>query len=122
MAAAAPYAANLPISGLEMSEATSFSGSKVTYIDGKIGNTGNLTISGITVQVGFHNDLGQLALREAMPLNFIRTRQPYIDTEPVSAAPLKPGDTQSFRLIFDNVPPDWNQQSPEIRVIAVQSR
>jgi Protein of unknown function (DUF2393) len=122
MAAAAPYAANLPISGLEMSEATSFSGSKVTYIDGKIANTGNLTISGITVQVGFRNDLGQLAMREAMPLNFIRTRQPYIDTEPVSAAPLKPGDTQSFRLIFDNVPPDWNQQAPEVRVIAVQSR
>lgn len=122
MAPAAPYAASLPISGLEMSQATSFSGSKVTYIDGKITNTGNLTITGITVQVGFHNDLGQLALREAMPLNFIRTRVPYVDTEPVSAAPLKPGDTQSFRLIFDNVPPDWNQQFPEIRVIGLQSR
>jgi Protein of unknown function (DUF2393) len=121
MAAPAPYAASLPISGLEMSEATSFSGSKVTYIDGKIANTGNLTITGITVQVGFHNDLGQLALREAMSLNFIRTRVPYVDTEPVSAAPLKPGNTQSFRLIFDNVPPDWNQQFPEIRVIAIQS-
>jgi Protein of unknown function (DUF2393) len=122
MAASAPYAASLPISDLEMSEATSFSGSKVTYIDGKIANTGNQTVTGITVQAGFRNDLGQLALRESMPLSFIRTREPYVDTEPVSAAPLKPGDTQAFRLILDNVPPDWNQQFPEIRVIVTQGR
>jgi hypothetical protein len=122
MAPAAAYAPNLPISGLEMSEAASFSGSKVTYIDGKITNSGNETLTGITVQVGFRNDLNQLALRQVLPLNFIRTREPYVDTEPVSAAPLKPGDTQAFRLIFDNVPPDWNQQVPEIRVIATRSR
>ena len=34
MATADPYAASLPISGLQMSEADSFSGAKVTYIDG----------------------------------------------------------------------------------------
>lgn len=119
MAAAAPYAAQLPISDLQMSGASSFSGAAVTYIDGKIANTGNQTIHGITVEVGFRNDLGQLS-RTVTPLSFIRTRQPYVDTEPVSAAPLKPGDTQAFRLIFDSVPPDWNQQLPEIRIISTQ--
>ena len=38
-----------------------------------------------------------------MPLNLIRTHQPYIDTEPVSAAPIAPGETREFRLIFDHV-------------------
>jgi hypothetical protein len=122
MAPVAPYAANLPISNLEMSQATSFAGSKVTYIDGQIANMGNQTLTGITVQVGFRDDLGQLAQRTVMPLSLIRTREPYVDTEPVSAAPLKPGDRQDFRLIFDSLPPDWNQQFPEIRVIGTRSR
>jgi hypothetical protein len=122
MAPADPYAASLPISGLQMSEADSFSGAKVTYIDGQITNTGNRTITGITVQVGFHSDVGQYAQRLAVPLSLIRTRQPYVDIEPVSAAPVEPGQQRDFRLIFDTVPAEWNQQYPEIRVISVHSK
>lgn len=122
MAPAASYAPELPIAGLTMSEASSFSGSKVTYVDGQIANTGNKTITAITVQVGFRNDLGQLAQRTVMPLSLIRTREPYVDTQPVSAAPLKPGDHRGFRLIFDSMPPDWNQQFPEIRIIGIEAR
>jgi hypothetical protein len=122
MAPAAPYATSLSIGGLQMSEATSFSGAKVTYIDGQITNNGNQTLTAITVQVGFHSDVGQYAQRLAVPLSFIRTRQPYVDLEPVSAAPIEPGQSRDFRLIFDTVPADWNLQYPEIRVISVQSK
>jgi hypothetical protein len=122
MAAADPYAVKLAISGLQMSEATSFSGAKVTYVDGQLANTGDKTLSAITVQVGFHSDVGQFAQRIAVPLSFIRTRQPYVDTEPVSAAPIEPGQTRDFRLIFDTVPADWNLQFPEIRVINVHTK
>jgi hypothetical protein len=122
MAPADPYASKLSISGIQMSEATSFSGAKVTYIDGQIANSGDRTLTAITVQVGFHNDVGQFAQRLSLPLNFIRTRQPYVDTQPVSAAPIEPGQSRDFRLIFDTVPADWNMQVPEIRVISVRSR
>jgi hypothetical protein len=122
MAPADPYAASLPISGLQMSQADTFSGSKVTYVDGQISNTGNRTLTAITVQVGFHSDVGQYAQRLAVPLSLIRTRQPYVDIEPVSAAPIEPGQQRDFRLIFDTVPADWNQQYPEIRVISVHSK
>ena len=43
----------------------------------------------------------EVAQNETQQLMLIRTRDPYIDVEPVSAAPLKPGDGQDFRLIFD---------------------
>jgi hypothetical protein len=122
MAAADPYAARLSISRIQMSEATSFSGAKVTYIDGQIANSGDRTLAAITVQVGFHSDVGQFAQRVAVPLNLIRTREPYVDTQPVSAAPIEPGQTRDFRLIFDTMPADWNQQIPEIRIISVRSR
>jgi Protein of unknown function (DUF2393) len=122
MAPADPYAASLSLGNLQMSESTSFSGAKVTYIDGQITNNGNRTLTAIAVQVGFHSDVGQYAQRLALPLNFIRARQPYVDVEPVSAAPIEPGQSRDFRLIFDTVPSDWNLQYPEIRVISVRSR
>jgi hypothetical protein len=118
----ATYAANLPLSQLAMSESTSLSGGKSTFIDGHIKNTGAQTVTGISVQVLFRNDEGMPPQVETEPLSLIRTRQPYIDTEPVSAAPLKPGDEQDFRLIFDTIPENWNSQMPDIHIIQVASK
>ena len=119
LAPADPYAASLAITDLKMSEASNFAGGKVTYLDGKIANQGNRTLTAITVQVAFRNDLKEIAQKETLPLSLIRTREPYVDTQPVSASPLKPGEQREFRLIFDSVAPDWNQQYPEIRVVQV---
>jgi Protein of unknown function (DUF2393) len=119
MAPADPYATNLAITDLKMSEASNFAGGKVTYLDGKIANQGTQILTGITVQVAFRNDLKEIAQKETLPLSLIRTREPYVDTQPVSASPLKPGGQSEFRLIFDSVAPDWNQQYPEVRVIQV---
>src|ERR1700719_1233228 len=41
----APYAASLPLSQLAMSESTSLSGGKSTFIDGHVQNTGSQTVS-----------------------------------------------------------------------------
>jgi hypothetical protein len=122
LAPADPYAANLSVSGLQMSEAGNFVGGKVTYLDGKIANKGSQTLTGITVQVGFQAFTGELAQKETLPMSLIRAREPYIDTEPVSAAPIRPGEEREFRLIFDHVNPEWNQAYPEVRIIHVQTK
>jgi hypothetical protein len=119
---AAAYADNLVVSDLQMSESTSLSGGKSTYVDGHIANHGAATVTGITVQVLFANDAGTPPQIETVPLNLIRTREPYIDTEPVSAAPLAPGGEADFRLIFENVSASWNLQPPAIRAIQITSR
>jgi len=116
------YAASLPVTGLAMSESANLAGGKVTYLDGHIANTGNRTVTGITVQVLFRTFAHEVAQNETQPLKFIRMRTPYIDVEPVSAAPLKPGDGQDFRLIFDAVSPDWDGAYPEIRVVKVEGK
>jgi hypothetical protein len=118
--AADAYAPNLPITGLAMSESSNLSGGKVTYLDGHIANRGNRTVTGIKVQVLFRDVAHEVAQNETQPLKFIRMRDPYIDVEPVSAAPLKPGGEQDFRLIFDTVSPDWDGAYPEIRIIHVE--
>jgi hypothetical protein len=118
----AAYAASLPLTGLAMSESTSLSGGKSTFIDGHIQNTGNQTVTGITVQVIFRNEEAMPPLIDTLPLSLVRTREPYIDIQPVSAAPLKPGDERDLRLIFESIPANWNQQMPEIRIIQVDAR
>ena len=118
-AAPDPYAVNLPISGVVMSESSNLAGSKVTYVDGHVNNTGNRTVTAITVQVLFRDFAKEVTQNETQPLRFIRMRDPYVDVEPVSAAPLQPGQGMDFRLIFDAVSPDWDGAYPEIRVVGV---
>jgi hypothetical protein len=118
-APADPYAENLTISNLQMSESSNLAGSKVTYVDGHIVNKGNRTVSGISVQVLFRNSGREVAQNETQSLNIIRTRDPYVDTEPLSAAPLKAGGERDFRLIFDRVTPDWDGAYPELRILRV---
>jgi xanthosine utilization system XapX-like protein len=122
MAAADPYASSLTIGNLQMSQAGSMSGGQNTYIDGQITNKGQETVTAITVQIGFTGFTGQLVGKPVMALALIRTREPYVDTEPVRVAPILPGQTRDFRLILDSVPPDWNQNYPEIRVIQVTGK
>lgn len=121
-AAADAYAGNLPISGVQMSEAANLAGGKVTYLDGHIANKGDRTVTGISVQVLFRNAAQEVAQNETQPMMLIRTRDPYVDLQPVSAAPLKPGDERDFRLIFDAVTPDWDGAYPQLRILRVQTQ
>lgn len=116
------YAASLPITGLAMSESSNLAGGKVTYLDGHIANQGSRTVTAISVQILFRDPAHEVAQNETQSLKFIRMRQPYIDVEPVSAAPLKPGAEQDFRLIFDAVSPDWDGAFPELRIVHVESK
>lgn len=117
-----PYAASLPVTNLAMSESGNLSGGKVTYLDGHIQNKGGRTVTGITVQVLFRDGAREVAQNVTQPMKFIRMRDPYIDVEPVSAAPLAPGAVEDFRLIFDTVTPDWDGAYPELRIVRVDTR
>jgi hypothetical protein len=116
-----PYAERLPVSGLVMSESSNLAGGKVTYIDGQIANTGNKTVTGVTVQVLFRDAAKEVTQNETHALKLIRTREPYVDVEPVSAAPIKPGEQRDFRLIFDAVSRDWDGAYPQIRIVHVET-
>ncbi len=118
----AAYAPDLPISRLQLSGSTSMSGGQQTYLEGHIANHGSKTVTGITVQVIFANDVSMPPQIETGPLNLIYMRQPYIDTHPVNASPLAPGAEGDFRLIFDDISANWNEQLPQVHVIQVETR
>jgi hypothetical protein len=116
------YAGSLTLSNLAMSESANLAGGKLTYLDGRIANTGSRTVTAITVQVLFRDYAHEVAQNESQSLKLIRVREPYIDVEPLSAAPLKPGDEKEFRLIFDSVKPDWDGAFPELRILRVETK
>jgi hypothetical protein len=119
----AAYIANLQISNIQMSESDTATGGKQTYIDGHIANHGSLTVTGATIQTAFGNDQSMPPQIEAGQLRVVYMRDPYLDTRPVTAAsPLKPGEEADFRLIFEDVPENWNQQLPELRLTQITTR
>ncbi len=118
----AAYRSQVRLSDFAMSESGNLAGGKVTYLDGKITNAGAKTLVGVEVRVIFRNAAGEVSQNSTMPLNVIRAREPYIDTEPVAAAPLAPGETREFRLIFDQVTADWDGQYPVVTVDSATTR
>ena len=117
-----PYAANLVITNMQMSQSSNLAGGQVTYVDGHIVNQGSKTVSSISAQTLFRNSAHEVAQNETQPMKFIRMRDPYIDVEPISSAPLKPGDGQDFRLIFDSLANTWDGVYPEIRLVHVEAK
>ena len=118
-----PYAAQLKLSDLKLSAAQNFVGSTVSYLDGKINNTGDKTVTGITVEAIFKNGMDQVAQKEELPLHVLQTGGPYPDVLDLSVAPLAPGQTREFRLTVEGaISTDWNQQYPELRITRVQTK
>ncbi len=122
VAAADAYASHIILDGIELSEATNGTGGKVTYVDGTVKNTGTRVLTAATLQVAFGSDDSPSPQRQTVPLTLVRTRQPYVDIEPVAAEPIRPGEVREFRLIFDTVPANWNTKAPELRVIHADLR
>jgi hypothetical protein len=114
-----PYAANLKLSDFKMSAAENFVGATVSYVDGTVTNAGNKTVTHVIVEVNFKDDMGQIAQREDIPLQVLKTTGPYPEAVDFSVSPLGPGQSQSFRLTFESISEQWNHQYPDIRVTDV---
>ncbi len=109
-----PYATNLKLSDLKMSAAENFVGATVSYVDGNIANSGDKTVTHVVVQVNFKDDMGQLAQREDIPMQELKTDGPYPEAVDFSVSPLAPGQSKPFRLTFESISAQWNRQYPEI--------
>ena len=113
------YAANLKFSDIKTSAAQNFVGATVSYLDGSITNAGDKTVIHAVVQVTFKDDLGQTAQREELPIRVLRTGGPYDEAVDLNLSPLAPGQSEPFRLTFENISAQWNHTYPELRITQV---
>lgn len=98
------YAANVKFENLTMSRFENMFHQQVTYVMGDIQNEGNRTVGNLAITLEFRNIQNQVVFRQT-----VRPLGP-------NPTPLQPGQIQSFRLGFDQIPPDWNEQDPNIHV------
>lgn len=121
--AIAPYSEFLQIGDLKLSAAENFVGGSVSYLDGKIANVGQQTVTGITVEAVFRNAMGEVVQKESVPLMLNHTGMAgFPDVAPLSAVPLTPNTTRDFRLTFEHISADWNQGYPELRFTQVSTK
>ena len=80
----------------------------VVEINGKIANAGTRPLDAVEIYCIFHDPYGQLVLRRRLPIVGGRI------------GGLKPGETKSFRLPFDDLPESWNQAMPQLVIAAVK--
>ena len=105
---AVAYAERLSVAELRMSAEENFLGQQVVYLDGKLTNRGDKAIRQLSVRLFFRDTLSQVVLRD--------------DQEVIKArsAPLSPGETREFRLLFDRIPDSWNLQVPQFQLVTLQ--
>jgi hypothetical protein len=116
-----PYTAKLQIEDLHMATAENFAGGSVTYIQGRITNSGDKKVTGASVQVLFKNSLGEVAQKETLPMMVVMPNTPYVDYGPLQRAPLGPGQARDFRLALEHVTADWDGQIPNVKVVSVSN-
>ena len=102
------YVKSLALSDITMKATGSFANQTLVEIEGKIGNTGDRSIDVIEIYCVFYDTYGQLVFRPRVPIVSARM------------GGLKPGETKSFRLPFDEIPDSWNQALPQLVVAGVK--
>jgi hypothetical protein len=118
-----PYISKLQISDVKMAAAQNFVGGTVTYVEGKITNAGDKTVTSATAEVTFRNAMGQVVQKEDLPVRVLVYQGPDRDIMDLRSAPLKPGATADFRLTIEgSISADWNQGYPEVQIVSVTTQ
>lgn len=102
------YIGNLKLSDVGMKAAKNYFSQVVVEIAGNITNAGDRNLDTVEIYCVFNDYYGKITLRQRVPI--------------VSAkmGGLKPGETKSFRLPFDNLPESWNQNMPQLVIASVK--
>lgn len=83
-------------------------GQTLLEITGAITNNGDRTCESVQVNVVF---------RDLNGIEIDRQRSYIVSSR---RGPLAPGETQDFRMAFDNVPPEWNQAFPSLYISQIE--
>ncbi len=102
------YVGSLQLAEVEMKAIESFASQRVVEITGKITNNGDRELKLVELNCVFADPYGQPVSRERVAI--VRA----------SKGGLAPGETKTFRLPFDNLPPGWNQALPQLVIAQIE--
>lgn len=101
------YVGHLQLADVSMKAAKNYFDQVVVEIAGNIRNAGDRNLDTVEIYCVFYDYNGQPASRQRVPI--VNAKM----------GGLKPGETKSFRLPFDNLPESWNQKMPQLVIASV---
>ncbi len=101
------YVRYLDLSGVQMKATESYLKQTITEIEGNIQNQGNRPVETVEIVCVFYDAYGNVAVRERVS---------------IVKSLMKPGETKTFRLAFDDIPDGWNHQMPSLVIAAITFR
>ena len=116
------YATNLQLRDMKMATADNYVGGTVTYVEGTLANTGNQTVTGVTVEATFLNGMNQVVQQELLKVMVTAERPGYSDNVDLARAPLAPGKSEPVRITLEHVSADWNGVYPALRIVEVKTQ
>lgn len=102
------YVRNLRLADVGMKGTDNYAGQTLVEIVGKISNAGDRGLDTVEIHCIFYDVSGQPVLRTRLPIVGGRM------------GGLKPGETKSFRLPFDELPQSWNQAMPQLVIAGIK--
>ena len=110
---------DLQLGSLQMSRAVA---GEALYFDGVVKNTGSFSVTGATVAVDFHDAQGKVVGSVQKPLvGMAHGGTDLVRTE-FARNPIQPNEMRFFRVAVEQVPPTWNHEVPELKVVDVKAR
>lgn len=107
-AEAKTYIKSLQLADVNMSAKLDYFSQKVVEINGQITNGGDRKLGVVEVTCVFRDYANQIIHRQ---------RSPIVSRK---MGGLQPGETKQFRLPFDEIPSNWNQQMPQLVIAGIQ--
>jgi hypothetical protein len=112
---------DLQLGSLQMSQAPDGE-ALYLYLDGVVRNTGAANVTGATVEVDFHDVQGKAISSIQKPIVSMAHGGTDMIRNEFARNPIQPNEMRFFRVAIDQVPPAWNHELPELKVVEVKAR
>ena len=110
---------DLQLASLQMSVAPA---GEALYLDGVVKNTGLDTVTGATVEVAFHDAQGKVIKSLQKPIVGMSHGGTDLVRNEFTRNPIQPSDMRFFRVAVEQIPPAWNHEVPELKIIQVSAQ
>ncbi|MFZ1137039.1 MAG: hypothetical protein WAN69_18970 [Candidatus Korobacteraceae bacterium] len=111
--------ADLRVSGVQISRPPD---GGALYVDGLATNAGNARITGATAEVQFRDAQGNVIASVQKPMVGMAHGGTDLIGNALARNPIKPNEMRFFRVAVEDVPPSWNHEIPELKVVEIKAR
>ncbi len=110
---------DLQLGSVQMSHAVT---GEALYLDGVVKNTGTELVTGATVQVDFLDMQGKVVSRVQMPIVGMSHGGTDLVGNEFARNPVRPNEMRFFRVAVEQVPPTWNHELPELKIVEFKAQ